>query len=196
MPDRDRGSALRRALVAVLVAFISRPLPGDAALAAYRVVQEALTNAVKYAPGRRTVVEVAYDDEGVEIEVLNDGPDAVTSRRRRPLPRCPLAGATGCRRWSSPTAWAWPSPRSDPARSTCSPQELQESVHRGVKRRWCARSYRSWHTLSRHAKRGRDLPSPRKDSLIMSASAVPTVVSDTAPRRTDRVRRWAVPPGG
>lgn len=42
-------------------------------LAAYRVVQEALTNAVKHAPGRRTTVRIRYGDE-VDIDVTTDGP--------------------------------------------------------------------------------------------------------------------------
>lgn len=42
-------------------------------LAAYRVVQEALTNAVKHASGRRTVVRVRYGEE-IRIDVTTDGP--------------------------------------------------------------------------------------------------------------------------
>ncbi len=42
-------------------------------LAAYRVVQEALTNAVKHAAGRRTVVRVEYGPE-THIEVTTEGP--------------------------------------------------------------------------------------------------------------------------
>jgi signal transduction histidine kinase len=42
-------------------------------LAAYRVVQEALTNAVKHAHGCRTVVRVRYGEE-VRIDVTNEGP--------------------------------------------------------------------------------------------------------------------------
>jgi signal transduction histidine kinase len=49
------------------------PLAASLELAAYRVVQEALTNAVKYAPGRRTVVHVRYGDE-LSIDVSTDGP--------------------------------------------------------------------------------------------------------------------------
>lgn len=45
-----------------------------ARLAAYRVVQESLTNALKYAAGRKTVVLVSYDDDGLDIEVTTDGP--------------------------------------------------------------------------------------------------------------------------
>jgi signal transduction histidine kinase len=42
-------------------------------LAAYRVVQEALTNAVKHAPGQPTTVRIRYGDE-VDISVTTDGP--------------------------------------------------------------------------------------------------------------------------
>jgi signal transduction histidine kinase len=42
-------------------------------LVAYRVVQEALTNAVKHAPGRRTVVRVRHGED-MHIEVANEGP--------------------------------------------------------------------------------------------------------------------------
>ncbi|WP_234434172.1 sensor histidine kinase [Streptomyces sp. NRRL F-5126] len=49
------------------------PLAAGTELAAYRVVQETLTNAVKHAPGRRTVVRVRYGEE-IHIEVTTDGP--------------------------------------------------------------------------------------------------------------------------
>jgi len=49
------------------------PLAASLELAAYRVVQEALTNAVKHAPGRRTVVRVRYGEE-LSIDVSTDGP--------------------------------------------------------------------------------------------------------------------------
>jgi signal transduction histidine kinase len=42
-------------------------------LAAYRVVQEGLTNALKHAGGARTLVLVAYDDAAVCVEVRDDG---------------------------------------------------------------------------------------------------------------------------
>ncbi|GAA3456190.1 histidine kinase [Dactylosporangium matsuzakiense] len=41
-------------------------------LTAYRVVQEALTNALKYAPGRPTRVHLAHRGDGVHIAVGND----------------------------------------------------------------------------------------------------------------------------
>ncbi|MFE5239084.1 MULTISPECIES: sensor histidine kinase [unclassified Streptomyces] len=46
----------------------------DVELAAYRVVQEALTNAMKHAAGQRTQVLVRHGDERIEIEVATEGP--------------------------------------------------------------------------------------------------------------------------
>ena len=46
---------------------------GSAEAAAYRVVQEALTNALKYAHGSRTVVRVRRGAKEIEVEVGTDG---------------------------------------------------------------------------------------------------------------------------
>jgi signal transduction histidine kinase len=53
-----------------------RPLdtPDGIALAAYRVVQEALTNAVKHAPGRNTMVRVDYAEHDITVRVANERP--------------------------------------------------------------------------------------------------------------------------
>ena len=51
-------------------------------LSAYRVVQEALTNTVRHAPGARVHVEVQYHDDDVTISVTNDRGDQ--SRPRAP----------------------------------------------------------------------------------------------------------------
>jgi signal transduction histidine kinase len=48
-------------------------LSGGVDLAAYRVVQEALTNALRYAPGARTEVVVDRDGDTLLIEVTDDG---------------------------------------------------------------------------------------------------------------------------
>lgn len=40
----------------------------------YRVVQEALTNAVRHAPGSRVLVRLLRDGDGLSIEVIDDGP--------------------------------------------------------------------------------------------------------------------------
>jgi signal transduction histidine kinase len=42
-------------------------------LSIYRVVQEALTNVVKHAPGARATVEVAISPAEVRVEVTDDG---------------------------------------------------------------------------------------------------------------------------
>ncbi|RSM37406.1 two-component sensor histidine kinase [Amycolatopsis balhimycina DSM 5908] len=46
---------------------------GSADLVAYRVVQEALTNALKHAHGSRTSVRVRHDEREIEVEVGTDG---------------------------------------------------------------------------------------------------------------------------
>ncbi|MEO3796652.1 histidine kinase [Nonomuraea sp. B10E15] len=51
-----------------------RPRAVDVELAAYRVVQEALTNAMKHATGRPTRVTVHHDPDRIAIEVTSDGP--------------------------------------------------------------------------------------------------------------------------
>ncbi|OHV36560.1 MULTISPECIES: sensor histidine kinase [Pseudofrankia] len=50
-----------------------RPLPGGLELSAYRIIEEALTNAVKHAHPSQVTVGLAYGDQGIDIEVVNDG---------------------------------------------------------------------------------------------------------------------------
>ena len=49
------------------------PLPDAVELAAYRVVQEGLTNALKHAPGRPTTVRLHHGIEHLEVEVTTEG---------------------------------------------------------------------------------------------------------------------------
>jgi signal transduction histidine kinase len=49
------------------------PLPPAADLAAYRVVQEALTNVVRHAVASRVAVQVAHGPAAVVVSVVNDG---------------------------------------------------------------------------------------------------------------------------
>ena len=42
-------------------------------LSIYRVVQEALTNACKHAPGSHVTVDLTYGSDGVDVEVTDDG---------------------------------------------------------------------------------------------------------------------------
>ncbi|EFE72531.1 sensor histidine kinase [Streptomyces viridosporus] len=67
-----------------------RPQSVDVELAAYRVVQEALTNAIKYAAGKPTRVLLRHGGEHIDIKVTTDGPAAA------PVTRKPgLAGGRG-----------------------------------------------------------------------------------------------------
>ena len=50
-----------------------RSLPSGVDLSAYRIVQEALTNAFKHAGPARAVVRVCYGEEAVEVQVIDDG---------------------------------------------------------------------------------------------------------------------------
>ena len=49
-------------------------LPSGIDLSAYRIVQEALTNALKHAGPTRARVTVRYAPDGVELEIADDGP--------------------------------------------------------------------------------------------------------------------------
>jgi signal transduction histidine kinase len=50
-----------------------RPLPVGVNLAAYRIVQEALTNALKYSGLARTTVVLDYRAAELKLEVLDEG---------------------------------------------------------------------------------------------------------------------------
>jgi signal transduction histidine kinase len=48
------------------------PLPEGLDLSAYRIVQEALSNAMRHSPGSHVQVDVAYRADGLALEVRND----------------------------------------------------------------------------------------------------------------------------
>jgi signal transduction histidine kinase len=54
------------------------PLPASVDLAAYRVIQEALTNVVRHAPGAAAAVTIRRVASALEVEVSDDGRTAVT----------------------------------------------------------------------------------------------------------------------
>jgi signal transduction histidine kinase len=58
----------------------ARPLPAGLDLAAFRVVQEGLTNALKYAARSPTEVHVRWSSRALELEVLDRGPGPVRER--------------------------------------------------------------------------------------------------------------------
>jgi signal transduction histidine kinase len=51
-----------------------RPLPAAVELAGYRVMQESLTNVIRYGAGAAAMVRLAYRDDGIMVEVTDDGP--------------------------------------------------------------------------------------------------------------------------
>ena len=51
----------------------AHPLPSGFQLSVYRIVQEALTNALKHARPSRVTVVLAFTDSRVELEVVDDG---------------------------------------------------------------------------------------------------------------------------
>ncbi|MBP0451760.1 sensor histidine kinase [Kitasatospora sp. RG8] len=53
-------------------------LPPAVDLSVYRIVQEALANVVRHAPGAQTWVSLAVDDQGLKVTVVNGAPPART----------------------------------------------------------------------------------------------------------------------
>lgn len=68
--ERVRGSGLE---VASTVTGPERPLPQDTGSAAYRIVQEALTNTVKHAAATTACVLLAYGENTLTVSVTDDG---------------------------------------------------------------------------------------------------------------------------
>ena len=66
---------------------MARTLPQGAELAAYRTVQEALTNALKHSPGAATTVTINWGEDGLQLWVQN-GPvsSAAAQHIARPVP--------------------------------------------------------------------------------------------------------------
>ena len=69
---------------------MARTLPQGAELAAYRTVQEALTNALKHSPGAATTVTIHWGEAGLHLRVHNDPVSAVSfavnQRASSPVP--------------------------------------------------------------------------------------------------------------
>jgi signal transduction histidine kinase len=55
---------------------VPRPLAVGVDLSAYRIVQEAMSNAARYAPGSRIRVAVHYGGQWLRVSVTDDGSDA------------------------------------------------------------------------------------------------------------------------
>ena len=59
----------------------SSSLTEQVQLSCYRIVQEALTNVIKYAPSSHTSVRVAISQTEIELAVLDDGPGEASKKR-------------------------------------------------------------------------------------------------------------------
>lgn len=77
-----RGAGLR---VTTEITGEPRPLSPGVELSAFRIVQEALSNALRHAPGAQVRVTLGYRSGGLTIRVANSAPD-------RPAPPSPGAG--------------------------------------------------------------------------------------------------------
>jgi signal transduction histidine kinase len=72
--DATRASGLR---VDFTVTGAGRPLPAAVDLAAYRIVQESLTNVLRHADARTVRLDLDYGPSALAITVRDDGPDPV-----------------------------------------------------------------------------------------------------------------------
>lgn len=59
--------------VAVEVEGAPRPLPTGVDLAAFRIVQEAVTNVTRHAPAARMRIRLSYEPESLVVEIADDG---------------------------------------------------------------------------------------------------------------------------
>ncbi len=78
LPDLIAGAQAAGLPVDLDICGLPPSLPASVELAAYRVVQESLTNALRYAQAP-TRVRLAYADGGLDLLVEDDGPDAARS---------------------------------------------------------------------------------------------------------------------
>ncbi|WP_326584958.1 histidine kinase [Streptomyces sp. NBC_00481] len=82
--------------VEVRISGAPRPLPQGIDVTAYRIVQEALTNALRHGDGGKAEVTVRYADHALRVEVLNTGPSVLTGGTSSP-PQQPRSARTAPR---------------------------------------------------------------------------------------------------
>ncbi|GGX91941.1 sensor histidine kinase [Streptomyces fructofermentans] len=79
MTERVRAGGVP---VELTVEGVPRPLAPGVDLCAYRVVQEALTNVLKHAPGASAEVRLGYEPHQVTVSVTDDGEGVIQDRVR------------------------------------------------------------------------------------------------------------------
>jgi signal transduction histidine kinase len=94
----DLGDLVLRASSTGLRAELSyqgdpRPVPAEAGVAAYRIVQEALTNAARHAAGSTARVTVNYRRDALTVRIEDDGP--VTNSRPARSPQAESGSGSG-----------------------------------------------------------------------------------------------------
>ena len=95
LPDLLSGASAAGLDVDLAIGGLPPSLPASVELAAYRVVQESLTNALRYAQAP-TRVRLAYIDDGLDVLVENDAPGWATAAvaSQSAASELMLAGAT------------------------------------------------------------------------------------------------------
>jgi signal transduction histidine kinase len=71
------------------------PLPADVDLAAYRIVQEALTNSARHSGGTKATVRIAYREDALMVDVDDDGARWSAGRPPGRLPGQPQGTGSG-----------------------------------------------------------------------------------------------------
>lgn len=80
LAERARTAGIE---LSVTVTGVERTLPSDVDRAAYRIVQEALTNVARHADRARTTIELVYGEHVLTVRVDDQGPGAWRPRRSR-----------------------------------------------------------------------------------------------------------------
>ena len=106
--DLADSAAAAGLTVHIDVADLDRPLPADVDLAAYRIIQEALTNSARHSGGRVATVRVRHRDGALIVEVDDDG--MPRSADRGSGPGNGIAGMTERAKFLGGTLQACPRP--------------------------------------------------------------------------------------
>lgn len=85
---REAGTAVDKGVTGAV-----RELPQGVELSAYRIVQEALSNTLRHAPGASARVEIGYVIGGLGLRIVNGPPPRPPSSNR---PRAPVTASRAC----------------------------------------------------------------------------------------------------